>query len=176
MINVALVGLRASGKSTIAALLAPALDLVPVDTDELVTARFQEATVADIWRVHGESAWRESEAQVADSVLAELGQVVSMGGGMPVIPEVSLAMRREQEADRLMVVYLDVAVDVLESRLDSGPGDRPALRGGSPVAEVGAVHRDRDPVYRSLADVICVVSDDESAQDTCNRLLAMLTK
>ncbi|HBZ97252.1 MAG TPA: hypothetical protein DEO57_05345 [Phycisphaerales bacterium] len=174
MINVALVGLRASGKSTIAALLAPALDLVPVDTDDLVAARFQEASVADIWRVHGEAAWRECEGQVAGSVLADLGQVISMGGGMPIIPEVSVEMRREQQADRLMVVYLDVAVGVLESRLGSGPGDRPALLGASPVVEVEAVHRDRDPVYRSLADVICVVSDDEPAQYTCDRLLAML--
>ena len=174
MINVALVGLRASGKSTVASLLAPSLELVAVDTDALVADRFSEASVADIWREHGESAWRTAEVEVASSVLAELGQVVSMGGGMPIVPAVFDAMRREQEADRLMVAYLDVAPEILESRMQSDLGDRPGLHGDSPVAEIGRVHEVRDPVYRSLADVICVVGGDETAHDTAARLLAML--
>lgn len=175
MINVALVGLRASGKSTIGSLLAPRLDLVCVDTDSLVVARFQEESVGEIWRVHGEAAWRRAESEVADAVLGDLGQVVAMGGGMPVIPEVSVAMRRAQTEDRLLVAYLDVALDALEARLDAAAGDRPALHDETVVAEVRQVHRERDALYRSLADVVCVVSGDETAQDTTDRLLHMLT-
>ena len=175
MVNIALVGLRASGKSTVGRLLAAALDLPFVDTDELVSAGFQESTVTDIWRVHGEAAWRKAESAVADDVLSSEDQVVSMGGGMPVIPEVALRMRREQEEDRLLVAYLDVALDLIEARLDADGGDRPGLHGQRKPEDPSRVHQDRDGVYRSLADVICVVPVQEPAQDTAARLLAMLT-
>lgn len=175
MVNIALVGLRASGKSTIGRLLAAVLEFPLVDTDELVSAGFHESTVTDIWRVHGEAAWRDAEAATADSVLSSEDQVISMGGGMPVIPGVGLRIRREQEEDRLLVAYLDVALDLLEARLDADGGDRPGLHGEAEPEDLVRVHRERDGVYRSLADVICVVPVEEPAHDTAARLLAMLT-
>lgn len=175
MVNVALIGLRASGKTTVGALVAESLGMSFVDTDQLVLSGFQESTVVDVWNVHGEGSWRAAEAAEASKAFDRDEQVISMGGGMPVIPEVSERMRSEQKADHLVVVYLDVAVDLLESRLDADDSDRPSLSGGVAREDVALVHRDRDPVYRRLADMICVVSSPESAQKTSARLLAMLT-
>ncbi|MAB83298.1 MAG: hypothetical protein CMJ24_07665 [Phycisphaerae bacterium] len=175
MVNVALIGLRASGKTTIGALIAESLGMSFVDTDQRVLSGFQESTVVDVWRVHGEGPWRTAEAAEAAQAFGRDEQVISMGGGMPIIPEVSDRIRREQAADHLVVVYLDVAVDVLESRLDANLGDRPALSDGVVRDDVAFVHRERDPVYRSLADMICFVSSPETAQETSARLLAMLT-
>ena len=115
------------------------------------------------------------ESDVAAALLAETGMVISMGGGMPVIPEVGELMRRHQESDVLHVVYLDVAVDVLESRLSAAVGDRPGIHGADPVEEVARVHAERDPVYRSLADVICEVPMEEPVTETVQRLTGMLS-
>ena len=84
-------------------------------------------------------------------------------------------MRRHQQSDDLHVVYLNVAVDVLESRLAEAVGDRPGIHGADPVEEVAQVHAERDPVYRSLADVICEVPVDEPVTETVQRLTRMLS-
>ena len=78
------------------------------------------------------------------------------------------------DADRLFIVYLDVPLEVLRDRMASGHGDRPSLTGADPIEEAEAVTRDRDPVYRSLADATCSIPAGESMGDSLERLAGML--
>ena len=172
-VNLGLIGARASGKSTIGPLLAQRLGMEFIDTDERTLDRFQETTVQDAWRIHGEAAWRGVELEVALELLAGEGQVLAMGGGMPIIAGVGEAMQQAQEAGRLVVIYLDAPGELLASRLSGLEGDRPSLTGKGVIEEIGGVLADRDPVYRALCDM-AIQALDEPAESTVDRLVAAL--
>lgn len=174
MSNIALIGPRCSGKSTLGPELAVRLERAYVDTDAIVAGRFEEPTISAIWSVHGEAGWRRMEEEVLSVVLAGDGQIISMGGGLPILPAAQDQLREQQDAGRLFVAYLDVPLEVLRDRMASGQGDRPSLTGADPIEEAEAVTRDRDPVYRSLADATCSIPAGESMADSLERLAGML--
>ncbi|MDG2291454.1 MAG: shikimate kinase [Phycisphaerales bacterium] len=168
-VNLAIIGLRGSGKSTLGAGLAKQCDFVFVDTDDIVLDRFQEPTFVDVMRVHGEAAWRQSETAVARELLEGSGQLISMGGGMPIIPEIQLLMQEAREEGTLIVVYLDTPIVLLQQRLAAQPGDRSTLTGMGLIEEIETIAVDRDPVYRAMSDIIFAVQD-EPIPDTLQRI------
>lgn len=172
-VNLALIGARGAGKSSIGPLLADRLEMEFIETDERVLARFQESTVQEVWRVHGESVWRKAELEIALTLVEGEGQVVAMGGGMPIIPEVGEAIREAQEDGRLVVIYLEATEQLLAGRLAGRQGDRPSLTGEGVIEEIERVLADRDPVYRALCDM-AFRTLDEPTESTVDRLVSSL--
>ncbi len=156
--NVMFIGARAAGKTTLARIIGLALSRQVVDMDELVLAQFEEESIAHVWRSHGERAWREAEARVIGEVLKGEDQVIAVGGGAPLIPEVESAIEAAQRAGRVKVIYLYCDPVELRRRLMERPGDRPSLTGRNSTDEIELVLAQRDPVYRALADAIVDVS------------------
>jgi shikimate kinase len=152
-VNVLLMGLRGSGKTTIGRLLAEALDLDFIDLDEHVLGGFAEDTVAEVWASRGEPAWREAEAGELDRALDGDGRVIALGGGTPMIETAAARIVAERRAGRAVTVYLRCDPLELARRMTRDPGDRPPLRGADAVEEIGDVLADREPAYRRLADV-----------------------
>ena len=172
-VGVALIGLRGSGKSTLGPGLSAALGFDFIDTDVDVLDRFQEGSFVEVLRVHGEAAWRAAEIDVARDLLARPDQVVAMGGGMPIIPDVQSMMHTARAEGELIVIYLAADPMVLEERLEASPGDRASLSGRGLVEEIRSLSDDRDPVYRALADIICPVMS-EPAHETAARLASLV--
>lgn len=156
--NVMLIGARASGKSTLARVIASALWRQAVDMDDLVLAQFAESTISEVWRVLGETAWREAETTVMEEVLKGDEQIIAAGGGAPLIPAVQECIAAAREAGALKVIYLACEAGELRRRLLAEPGDRPPLIGRDPAEELEVVLAQRDPVYRMIADVVLDVS------------------
>ncbi len=153
--HVLLMGLRGSGKTTVGGLLALQLDGEFVDLDDRVLATFAETTVADVWSVHGEQAWRAAEARVLHELLgrtAGRGIVIALGGGTPMIESARGDIEAARTAGTATVVYLRCVVEELHRRLAGRTDDRPSLTGADPVQETAEVMTAREPVYRSLAD------------------------
>ena len=98
--NLLLVGPRGSGKSSVGRAVSAAAGLAFVDLDERVLARFPQDTVTEVWRRHGEAAWREAESAALEAVLAGDGQVVALGGGAPMIASVHRRITGERERGR----------------------------------------------------------------------------
>lgn len=111
-----------AGKSTIGKLLAEKLQRRFFDTDRLVLKGFGAKTVTDIFRVHGEAAFREAENQVVQALLLRERFVASVGGGTLVRPETL-----EPALSKGVVVYLYAPVDVLFERVVFSGKDRPLL-------------------------------------------------
>ena len=172
-VSVALIGLRGSGKSTLGPELAAHLGFQFVDTDALVLGRFEEPSFIDVMQVHGEAAWRDAELQVACGLLGQSDHVLAMGGGMPAIPEVHEAIRDAKAAGQLIVIYLAGDPTLLGARLSASPGDRSSLTGRGLIEEIEHLHAARDPLYSSMADIICPIFD-EPACDTAARLLGLV--
>jgi shikimate kinase len=149
-----LIGLRASGKSTLGRALASACGRPFADLDDVVLERMGYATVADAWSAEGEPAFRDAEVQALRSVLRGEGTVLALGGGTPAQSGAQEAMHSAQAAGSALVVYLRCAPDELRRRLEmTGVGaDRPSLTGADPIEEITSVYAQRDPVYVSIAD------------------------
>ncbi|MEO1130564.1 MAG: shikimate kinase [Planctomycetota bacterium] len=149
-----LIGLRASGKSTLGRALADACGRPFADLDDVVLEHMGYATVADAWSAEGEPAFRDAEVQALHRLLRGGGTVLALGGGTPAQPRAQKAMRSAQRAGSAMVVYLRCAPEELRRRLEiTGAGaDRPSLTGADPLDEIASVYAQRDPVYVSIAD------------------------
>lgn len=176
-----LIGARASGKTSLGRRLAATRGLAFIDLDDRVLARFQEATIRDVWAAHGESAWRAGEVAEVRRLLAEPdgpGRIVALGGGTPCIDEARSLLDTARAEGRVRIVYLRALAATLAGRLREAPGDRPVLTAGEGdegdgvAQEVSRVLERREPTYAALADAICDNDGDEAAALT--RLDAIL--
>lgn len=142
--NVYLVGLRGSGKTTTGTILAGRLGLAFVDADEEVERRAGR-TVTEIFARDGEQRFRELERDAMRDLLARDGLVVATGGGCVLDAEVRAALARAETT-----VWLDAAPEVRAARI--AKSGRPLLtaHGGGALEEL-EVARAREPLYRECA-------------------------
>lgn len=156
--GIALVGYRASGKTTIGRLLANRLGRPFVDSDAEVERR-SGRTIASIFSQDGEAAFRVLEAEAIRDIVARYpGAVLSTGGGAILRPETRSALRQFGH-----VVYFWAPAPVLASRLRVGGGDRPALTSAGLVGEVEAVLAVREPLYREVSDMVVDTSTNTAS-------------
>ncbi len=128
-----LMGLRASGKTTVARRLAARRGVSAVDLDDRVRARFGGRTVTRIWDEEGEPAFRAAEAACLSEVLDEPPGVLALGGGTPTVPAAAARLRAAAACGEADLVYLRARPERLAARLAADRGDRPPL-GGDVVA------------------------------------------
>jgi len=156
--DIALMGLRGSGKSTLGLALAERLGRRFVDLDDRTLARctaHDGATIAEVFRVIGEPAFRKAEAAALRESLGERDIVLALGGGTPFAPGAADDLRAAQRRGELWVCYLRCRPETLRRRLREAGGagaDRPSLTGADPLDEIDEIHFRRDPLYRELAD------------------------
>ena len=165
--RVFLVGFMGAGKSTIGSLLAPRLGVPFVDLDGLVSGAFA-LPVPEIFRRHGEGAFRVEESrQLAAAAAGPGGVVMATGGGT-----------FEQEANRDLIrragvsVFIDVPWELLLRRLPGKREDRPMFR--SPE-QAWQLFRRRLPYYRS-ADLSVRPGEGEDATAVAGRIEFMLER
>ena len=120
--NIYLIGPMGSGKTAVGRALARRLGWAFVDTDERV-ARSAKRSVAEIFRLSGERAFRRLEGGAVRLASARGRQVVALGGGAALIPGV---LPRLQETGIIVRLLCDQRV--LWRRLKATVGSRPLLR------------------------------------------------
>ncbi|MBI1372193.1 MAG: shikimate kinase [Phycisphaera sp.] len=175
LMNVVLFGYRGSGKSTVGRLLADRLGVPFVDTDEMVRGRFAGLTIAQIWQIHGEPAFRAAECDVtADLLRDDNRMVIALGGGTVMQPDARAAVTDARHALR---VYLRGTPDTLHARIHGDattPTERPNLTAlGGGVDEIRAVLADRSPTYEAVADHVIDI-DTLTPQQITDRIAAMI--
>lgn len=151
IMNILLIGARASGKTTIGRLLAERTDRAFVDLDDSVRASFARPTIQQVWAEFGEAAWRQAELAALTTLLREDGRIIALGGGAPAIPQARALIDDAARAHRARVIYLRCDSARLAERLRRNPGDRPSLTGRSPADEIAETLQARAPIYEALA-------------------------
>ena len=164
---VALVGLPAVGKSTVAAALAERLGTTSIDLDAAISDR-AGCSVADLFERDGEAAFRALETTELRSVLEAGGAgVISCGGGV-----VGSSENRELLGSRTRCVWLSAPVPVLVGRARSEAGTRPLLV-GDVEARLNDLATTREPLYRSVAEIEVAV-DGLSPAEVVDRIVEQL--
>ena len=79
--NIALIGMMGSGKSTIGRLLAEKLNLKFIDTDEEII-KLSNCSINKIFETQGEEAFRTIETIVLSKALKLDNQIIATGGGI----------------------------------------------------------------------------------------------
>jgi len=143
--NLVLIGLRATGKTTLGRALAERLAWRFLDTDEQIAATAGRP-IADLFRDEGEAAFRQRERTAIAGLATATETIVSTGGGAILDDDNCRVLRTLAPC-----VWLDAAPETLRSRMAAAPGARPALHGGDPLDEIERVRADRAARYARLA-------------------------
>lgn len=145
-----LIGLRGSGKSTVARLLASELGWSWLDADDELEKRFGQ-TIRAIFEAEGEAGFREKESIVLAQLCRLPQHVIATGGGV-VLREHNRNLLRASGR----IVWLTADVETLWQRVqtDSATTDRrPTLTVGGRT-EMEEIFRFREPFYRQCADFV----------------------
>jgi|TARA_Y100000296_G_C5051074_1_gene194851 shikimate kinase len=136
-----------AGKSTIGRLLSQELKFEFYDSDKVIEERCG-ADIPWIFDKEGEAGFREREESVIDELTQQKGIVLSTGGGA-----VLRAENRQHLASRGTVIYLCTSVEQQLART-ARDRNRPLLQTANPEAVLRKLFEERDPLYRSVADII----------------------
>ena len=150
--SIVLVGLMGAGKTAIGKRLAALLGLPFHDADEEIE-RAAGMSIAEMFKAHGEAAFRAGEKRVIQRLLSNGRIVLATGGGAFMDPETRAAI-----AKRATSVWLRCPVPVLVQRT-AGRTHRPLLNAGNPAEILEQLSALRSPVY-ALADIIIDGSED----------------
>lgn len=168
---IVLVGLRGSGKSTVARELGGMLRREVVDLDDVTARELGTGSAGDGLREHGEPTFREAEARALEAMLARTGVVLALGGGTPTHAASAALLRESQVAGRAYLIYLQASAETLVARLaDTDATTRPSLTGKAMPDEVAELHAVRDPIYAGMVQSVVAV-DGQSLDATVSAVL-----
>ncbi|AEV68439.1 shikimate kinase [Acetivibrio clariflavus] len=139
--NIVLIGMPSSGKSTIGKPLSKELNMQFIDTDSLIFEREKRA-LKDIVNEDG----LERFLQIQENIILEIdaeNHVISTGGSV-----VYNARAMEHLKKDGYVVFLDVKLDEINSRLKSG---RRFAR--NPNQSFEDLYKERLPLYQKYANI-----------------------
>ena len=163
--NIVLVGLMGAGKTSIGRRLAASLDIAFIDSDEEII-KAAGHSIPDIFKIYGESKFRELEEQIIMRVLSENRKVLATGGGAYMNPRIRNVINL-----RGFCIWLKASHEILLERT-SRKKNRPLLKAGNPKKVLHDLIHERYPVY-STADLTIETGKEDIAQ-TLNKIVDAL--
>lgn len=155
--NVVLVGLMGSGKTSVGRVAAQSLGFEFVDTDQMIIESAGKS-IPEIFADEGEEGFRRRETEALASLAGRERLVVATGGGVVTRPENHPLLRRLG-----FVVWLNADVGTL-CRRTAHSQDRPLLREGDPEKTLRRLLAERAPLYEQVSD-FKITTDDLSLPD-----------
>jgi shikimate kinase len=159
--NLALIGYRGTGKTTVGQHLAHALGWPWVDADVLLEQQAGKS-IKEIFDAGGEALFRDLEAQVVAELTARDQTIIALGGG---------AVLREENRAAIhagcVTAWLTATPETIAARMEADPttaARRPNLTAAGGLAEIERLLAVRAPLYRGCAD--CIVATDGRAPET----------
>ena len=152
--NIVLIGMPASGKSTVGKRLAEMMGRPFVDTDVKIVEKSGMA-IPDLFEQVGESGFRDLESEVIHEISREKGCVIAVGGG---------AVLRQKNVESLRengrLYFVDRSLNLLMPM-----EDRPL---SATVADLEKRYDERYPIYSAVCDVRILA--DAAVDDVANRI------
>jgi len=163
-----LIGYRATGKTTLARILAEKLKMSAVDSDPILEQKVG-MNIAEIFKQQGEEYFRDLESEVIAEILQrEQPIILATGGGVPIREENRKLLKRSG-----LVVWLQASAETILARIMIDPttgARRPQLTDLPPREEILHLLKSRAPFYRETAHFEVDterLSLDEVAEHVC---------
>lgn len=164
--NIILIGMMGSGKSTIGKVLSKKLDYQLIDTDEVIE-KTNNMLIKDIFEIHGESHFRKLERDTFLQLSNLDNSVVSTGGGA-VLNETLKPFNGQN------IIYLKWSIAALLSNLTSKVANRPLLDDNLLDDKLISIFDVRKELYEGWARHV-IDCDNKSVEDVV-ALILELTK
>ena len=158
ILNLSLIGMPSSGKTTLGRALAEKLGRTFVDLDEEIV-KAAGCSIPEIFQAEGEAGFRARESEQAARFGKESRLLISCGGGTVKDPKNIRALRQNG-----VILFIDRPLEAL-----TVGGGRPLS--SSPEA-LRAMEAQRRPLYEAAADA--VIRNDGTVEQAVNRALAAL--
>jgi shikimate kinase len=168
--NIVLIGYRATGKTTLARLLAEQLGWTWMDADVEIERRAGK-TIAKMFAEDGEPAFRDLEARVIADLCGQDRLVLAAGGGAPLREESRQTMQANGQ-----VVWLTAAPETILARMtgdSTTAARRPSLTDRDPLDEILHLLAKREPVYRESAHLV-VDTEGKTPEQLAEEILTRL--
>ena len=163
--NIVLIGMPASGKSTVGVILAKVLGMNFIDTDLVIQNR-EEALLHEIIKSKGVEGFLKCEEDAVLSLDTD-NSVIATGGSVVYSEK---GMKHLSEAGK--VVYLKVDKKELFSRLKNINERGVVLRGGESLEEM---YDARSVLYEKYAELV-IEEVNSSIEDTVGKIIDSLNK
>ena len=146
--NIVLIGMRGSGKTTVGKILAARLGRKLVDMDDLI-ARKAGSSIPSLVQVYGWEKFRDIEEEVAAEVAAERGIINAAGGGVVTREGTVRALKKSG-----MLVWLEADAGTLLRRVGGDSNRPPLVAGRTRQEDMEITLEERGPLYRRAADIV----------------------
>lgn len=155
--DIVLIGMPGSGKTTIGRMLAKRLGMEFADADAEIE-RYEGRSIPDIFATDGEGYFRRVETECLKNMLGQ-NRVISTGGGVVVTEENHTILKNS----RAVVVFIDRPLECIMS--DIRTGSRPLLKEGK--ERLKRLFAERYDKYINLCN-IRVINDKEKEDVICD--------
>src|SRR3989338_6947550 len=142
--NIALIGFRGTGKTTISKLLAKRLDKKLISTDEELAKR-AKMSIPKFVKKHGWDKFREIESEVIESISDFDECIFDTGGGIVMRNENITNLKKNS-----LVVLLTADIKTITNRIKDSK--RPSLTKKGYIEEINDVFQERESRYKNAAD------------------------
>lgn len=165
--SIFLIGMMASGKSTVGKKLADRLGWDFFDVDREIETK-SGVSVAEIFEVEGEAGFRKRETRTMEDLTKRSRTVVAMGGGAP------LFSQNREYLKRGIVVQLCVSAQAVLERTQYDK-TRPLLKASDRQQRVETLLKARQAVYDEVSDVI-VDTTRKTPAEVVHEILTQMEK
>ena len=166
-LNLYLVGMMGSGKSTAGRHLAEQLGYRFLDADSSIE-QVAGRSIPELFASEGEAGFRDLEAAVLNQIASWHSLVVATGGGVVTRPENWGQMQQG------VVIWLDAPDALLLQRLSADPTPRPLMQSEDPAQRLAELMGQRRPLY-AQAD-LHIVQDGRAPNQVAEQILEALPR
>jgi len=165
--NIVLIGLRGSGKTTVGKILAQKMGREFVEMDELIT-RKAGLTIPEIVARHGWGKFRDIEEEITGEAAGRDNIINASGGGV---------VTRENNVIKLkasgVLVWLQAGVDTLVSRTGEDTDRPPLVEGRTRQEDMEITLKERRPLYQQAAD-LTVNTENKTPEEVADLVINLL--
>ncbi len=158
-INIYLIGMMGSGKTTIGKYLAQDLNYRFVDTDQTIEA-IAKQPITEIFQQSGETQFRELETKVLAELSVYTRSVIATGGGI-IQQQINWSYLRHG-----LIIWLDVDLAILKKRLVQDET--------RPLADkLESLLTTRRPLY-AQADIQIAITQEQPPEEVSAQIIKMI--
>jgi shikimate kinase len=165
--NIILIGMRGSGKSSIAKKLSVKLSLPFFDTDRMIEEKV-DMTLSDFVTQYGWGKFRDKESEIIEDLATTTNSIISTGGGV---------ILRKKNIENLhkngKFIFLKTTVETIVQRIEHSH-KRPKLTNKKTLQEeLTEVWNERKEQYLQNADII-IITDNKTREAITEEIIEQL--